>query len=117
MKLRWNGVEGCFFDRAGRLIAFDPSVREAGSMACLINREALLEFLARNGYDILWTFLGEKIILNGNPLHARLELSGALHLKQGRLEGIVNFKLNPWKSENEDSCQTYTGRFTVPKTT
>jgi hypothetical protein len=117
MKLRWNGVEGCFSDRAGRLIAFDPSVREVGPMACLINREALLEFLDQNGYDILWTFLGEKIILNGNPLHARLELSGALRLKQGRLEGIVNFKLNPGKGANEDSCQTYTGRFTVPKTT
>lgn len=116
MKLRWNGVEG-FFEQAGRLIAFDPSVREVGPMACLINREALLEFLDQNGYDILWTFLGEKIILNGNPLHARLELSGALRLKEGHLEGIVNFKLNPRKSANEDSFQTYTGKFTIPKTT
>ncbi len=36
MNLRWNGVEGCFFDERGELIAFDPSVREVGSNACLI---------------------------------------------------------------------------------
>lgn len=95
MQLQWNGIESCFFNRAGHLIVFDPSVREIGPIACLINREALLQFLNQNGYDILWTLLGEKIILNGNPLHARLELSGAFRFKDGQLEGKVNFKLNP----------------------
>jgi hypothetical protein len=99
MKLKWNGVEGYFFNQAGHLIAFDPSIREAGPIACLINREALIKFLNQNGYDILWTFLGEKIILNDNPLHGRLEMSGAFRLLNNELKGKVNFELKLFNNE------------------
>lgn len=82
MDLHWNGVEGNFFDNKGNLIAFDPSVRMCGPGALLINRDALLEFLNDNGYDVLWTILGEKNIIAEKMSHngwkGRLELSGAI---------------------------------------
>jgi hypothetical protein len=115
MKLQWNGVDGCFFDQAGNLIVYDPSVKETGSNMCLMNREALMNFLDNNGYDIFWTFLGEKIILKGNPLHARLELTGAFRLTHGKLEGTVNFKLNHSSSDGQDSQQSHVGKFAIPK--
>ena len=93
INLRWNGVEGCFFDAQGNLIAFDPSVTEFGSNACLIKREALLKFLDKNNYDIFWTVLGEKMIINGSPKYGRLELSGAFRLQNGKLVSKINSKL------------------------
>lgn len=92
MNLHWDGVEGCFFDDRGELIAFDPSVGEAGSNACLIKYDALLKLLNENGYDILWTLLGEKIILNGEPRYGRLELSGAFRIHNGKITGVINPK-------------------------
>jgi hypothetical protein len=93
MNLRWNGVEGCFFNERGELIALDPSLREAGPTACLVKYDALLKFLSENGHDILWTFLGEKIILNGSPRHGRLKLSGAFRIQNDQVKGVVNSKL------------------------
>ncbi len=92
MNLHWNGEERHFLNEEGDLIAFDPSVREAGSNACLIQYEALLSYLNKNDYDILWTLLGEKILLNGSPRHGRLELSGAFRIQNGNLIGKINDK-------------------------
>jgi hypothetical protein len=94
MDLRWNGVEGYFFDDNGNLIAFDPSVRTSGPGALLINRDAFLKFLDDYGYDILWTISGEKAILGGrmsrDDWKGRLELSGAYRIREGKVEGIIN---------------------------
>lgn len=93
MDLRWNGIEGHFYDAQDNLVVFDPSVREFGSGACLVRREALLKFLNKNNYDILWTFLAEKMVINGYPHHGRLELSGAFRLQNGKLVSTINSKL------------------------
>jgi len=92
MGLRWNGVEGYFFDDSGDLIAFDPSVRTPGPGALLINRDALLKFLNENGYDILWTVVGEKNIIGGrrDDWKGRLELSGAYRIHENRIDGAIN---------------------------
>jgi hypothetical protein len=65
MELHWNGIEGCFIDKAGQLIAIDPSVREPGSSALLVHRSALLDFLDKHGYAIMWTLLGERRLIGG----------------------------------------------------
>ena len=92
MGLRWNGVEGYFFDDSGDLIAFDPSVRTPGPGALLINRDALLKFLNENGYDILWTVVGEKNIIGGrrDDWKGRLELSGAYRIHENQIDGAIN---------------------------
>lgn len=93
MGLRWNGVEGQFFDHRGRLIAFDPSVKTPGPGALLINRDVFLKFLNDNGYDILWTIIGEKNIIGGRILQdnwkGRLELSGAYRIHENKVDGAI----------------------------
>jgi hypothetical protein len=93
MQLDWNGSEGNFFDSHGKLIAFDPSLKEPGSNASLVRQDSLLDFLQKNDYDILWTLLGEKCIFDGMNFHGRLELSGAFCLQNGTPTGVVNHKL------------------------
>jgi len=94
MGLRWNGVEGHFYDSKGNLTAFDPSTTALGPGALVINRDALLGFLKKNGYGILWTIFGEKNIFGGKPddWKGRLELSGAYRIHRNRVEGVFNTK-------------------------
>ena len=92
MGLQWNGVEGRFFDSQGKLVAYDPSVRTPGIGALLIQRESFLKFLNDNGYDILWTMLGEKLIHNKLSSSGLTELSGAYRLLDGKLHGTINPK-------------------------
>jgi hypothetical protein len=94
MGLRWNGVEGYFFDDRDNVIAFDPSVRTPGPGALLINRDAFLKFLNENGYDILWTIIGEKNIIGVqrslNDWKGRLEVSGAYRIHESKVDGAIN---------------------------
>ena len=93
--LQWNGVEGQFFDEDGNLIAFDPSVRVTGPGSLLISRDVLLKFLNDNGYDILWTIVGEKNIIGEmarDEWKGRLKLSGAYRIHDGKLCGKMNKK-------------------------
>lgn len=94
MGLRWNGVEGHFIDIQGNLIAFDPSVKVSGPGALLINKDALLRFLNENGYDILWTILGEKRIIGGGMSQSewkgRLEINGVYRIYNEKFEGVIN---------------------------
>jgi hypothetical protein len=98
MNLRSNGIEGYFFDDKGNLVAFDPSVRNAGPGALLINREALLKFLNENGYEILWTLLGEKMATSGRvapeTILGRLEISGAYRILKNEIVGKINSRLS-----------------------
>ncbi|MGB7293939.1 MAG: hypothetical protein WBD99_17355 [Thermodesulfobacteriota bacterium] len=100
MSLRWNGVEGHFFDEKGNLIAVDPSIKASGPGALLLNRNALLKFMDDNGYDVLWTILGEKYIVGGRmspeDYKGHLEISGAYRLNDGRkVEGVISGKFFP----------------------
>ena len=94
MKLRWNGVEGSWFDDDGTPVALEPSVRACGPGALLMNRDKLLKFLYDNDYDIVWTVLGEKTILSSrtklDSFVGRLEISGAYRIHGDELEGQVN---------------------------
>jgi hypothetical protein len=98
MGLRWNGVEGHFFNDKGDLIAFDPSIETSGPGALLIKRDAFRKFLNDNGYDVLWTILGEKNLIGGHLSHenwkGRLELSGAYRIRENRIEGAINTRFH-----------------------
>ncbi len=96
LKLRWNGVEGHFFDERGNLIAFDPSVQTTGPGVLVIKKDAILKYLNDNGLSILWTVVGEKYLLGGRLSQeeylGRLVISGAYTIKKGKLEGKLNTK-------------------------
>jgi len=96
MCLCWKGVEGYFYDNKGNLVVLDPSVRTPGPGALLINRDVFLKFLNDNGYDLLWTILGEKNIIGGrmspDDWKGRLELTGTYRIHKHNIEGVVNPK-------------------------
>jgi hypothetical protein len=95
MNLRWNGIEGHFFNHNGELIAFDPSVKNAGPGTLLIKKDKFLRFLDDNGYAMLWTLLGEKNDYTGGVMsdlwrnRGRLELSGAYIVLNEEVKGTM----------------------------
>jgi hypothetical protein len=66
MNLHWRGIEGHFYDAAGNLVAFDPSVSSTGPGALLVDRELFLKHLDEQGHTLLWVVTGEKVIITGN---------------------------------------------------
>jgi hypothetical protein len=97
MNLRWNGVEGHFFNEEGELVAFDPSVRNPGPRALLLNKAKFLEFLNKSGYDILWTMFGEKYDYHHSPgpnWEGRVELSGAYRVLDSKVDGVLNARFS-----------------------
>jgi hypothetical protein len=81
MHLNWLGREGKLFDRAGILVALDPSVETKGPSALLVRREPLLKWLRENQSRLLWTLVGEKQIMGRTialeELQGWVEVSGA----------------------------------------
>jgi hypothetical protein len=62
--LWWDGKDGfCYIN--GRTIFRDPSVMELGPEALLADADDLLERLEKLGLRLIWTILGEKLILGG----------------------------------------------------
>lgn len=98
LDLDWMGKEGHYYDKNENLIAFDPSVLEIGPSALLIKRKALLEYLNKNEYAVIWIVTGEKRIIGGSMRRedwkGRLDISGLYYLKGGKLEDLVKFKHN-----------------------
>ena len=92
MGLRWNGVGSDFFDDNGNLMAFDPSVQVSGPGALLMNRDALERFLLDNGYDIIWTVIGEKNVIGVSISRSRLELSGTYRRRGPDFEEAIRTK-------------------------
>jgi hypothetical protein len=91
MGLSWSGIEGHFFNGEGQLVAFDPTVRERGPSALLINKGIFLSFLKEKGYEIFWTILGEKMFIEPwkGQSKGRLEISGAYRILNQKVVGKV----------------------------
>jgi hypothetical protein len=89
MELHWSGNAGHFDDKAGNLIAYDPSIQESGPRVLLIRRDRFLEFLEEQDYAVLWVLLGEKNLIGGNigpdNWKGRLVISGTCTIANGEL--------------------------------
>lgn len=98
MGLRWNGREGRFYDAAGRLIAFDPSVSSTGPSTLLINRERLRSYLNGRGYTMLWAVTGEKVVITGNipgdDWPGRLNILGVYRMDGNSIRGELLTQLS-----------------------
>lgn len=101
LQLKWNGCEGKFFDSAGQLIAFDPSISESGPSSLLIRKEVFCAFLKKNGYAMFWTLLGQKQVLSDSPgWEGDLEISGTYRLDDGKITGNFSTSLKTPHKEN-----------------
>jgi hypothetical protein len=92
MKLSWRGREGCWYNAAGDLVAFDPSVQQQGPHVLLAKRDALLAFLEKQNLTLFWTLLGEKRTIGGpvgrsHDYKGHLEISGGYVLETTKLVG------------------------------
>lgn len=94
MGLSWNGDEGRYYDSGGKLIAFDPSVREIGPGALLVRKESFMTFLRANEYDLLWIVRGEKNLIGGSMMPGEstgfLDITGVYRFAGNEIQGVVN---------------------------
>lgn len=92
MGLQYSKDIGVWVNEASEIICFDPSVKYGGS-SCLLVKEAEFEkFLLENNLHIIWTCLGQKMILDGlsSRFPAGLEFSGIFTLDgEGVLQGGI----------------------------
>lgn len=66
MELRMmNGGFPIYVDKSDREIFYDPSLREAGPAAALIDRDAFLQLLERENLSAVWIIAGEKNAYGG----------------------------------------------------
>lgn len=91
MDLTWTDREAHFYDKAGNLVAFDPSVHSAGPSVLLVNRELFMKYISDNGYSIIWVVTGEKVVItstfSGEDWHGRLHLFGLFSTQEGKVLG------------------------------
>ncbi len=100
MELHHEYLDGRFFDKKGNLITLTTSVFEENfPSALLIDKQALIDFLDKNGFAIFWILLGEKQLiggsLSGKDFVGRLEISGTYTTNmKGNIIGKMNSKFN-----------------------
>jgi len=93
MNLQHKYLDGRFFNKNGNLITLVTSIfEEIFPSALLIDKQALIDFLDKNGYAVFWTLLGEKQLIGGSisrkDFVGRLEISGVYALDdKGKIYG------------------------------
>jgi len=90
LSLSWRGQDFRYVNSDGRLTAWDPSARERGPHALLIDKEAFARFLEEEGLSLVWTVLGEKQILGERVIsRGRFEVCGAMVLEDDAVRLIA----------------------------
>lgn len=90
MGLTWRGIEGQFHNSSHELVTLDPSIREEGPRALLFSKPALVDFLAREEYEIFWTVLGEKQVVwnrSFDEYPGQFKINGVYRLIDGKVSG------------------------------
>lgn len=63
MGVAWNGADGRWFTGVGQLAFEDPTAREVGPSALIVDRAILTRFLRETGHTVVWTLGGERRVL------------------------------------------------------
>jgi hypothetical protein len=93
MGLKFARKTGYLENSAGELVCFDPSLFDGGTHSLIMNKKKFQNFLDEYDLDIVWTLLGEKMIIGGRSSEyiGRMEISGTFHLnKNSQIDGNVN---------------------------
>jgi hypothetical protein len=92
--------DGLFLDKPDSLVAYDPSLREAGTGCLLVRKEPFEAILANHGYTLFWTLLGEKNIYYDRSAverivpFGRLVINGGYALQASKITGGFNSSFN-----------------------
>jgi hypothetical protein len=65
-----NGKELSYADDSGKVMFFDPTIKEPGPRAALVDRDAFLNYLKCEGLEAVWVIACEKEVRGGKP-HGR----------------------------------------------
>ncbi len=91
MGLKSGEVEGSFNDENGTMVCFAAEAVYASKPHLLVKKEPFLTMLRDNGFEIVWTLLGEKSVIGGSLTsshhYGRQEFSGAFYYEDSQLTG------------------------------
>ncbi|HGM6986349.1 ATP-binding protein [Serratia marcescens] len=91
MGLKYGEVEGGFNDKNGTMVCFAAEAVHASTAHLLVKKEPFLTMLSDNGFEIVWTLLGEKGVIGGsltsNHHYGRQEFSGSFYFEGNQLIG------------------------------
>ncbi|MEQ9920338.1 AVAST type 2 anti-phage system protein Avs2 [Pectobacterium brasiliense] len=91
MGLKSGEIEGSFNDKNGIMVCFAAEAVHASKAHLLVKKEPFLTMLSDNGFEIVWTLLGEKGVIGGsltsNHHYGRQEFSGAFYFEGNQLIG------------------------------
>jgi hypothetical protein len=93
--LFWQGTEGEYHSRGGQLVVFDPSVRNPGPGALLVNRDILRACLEDEGCELFWIINGEKNIFGRGDYKGRLRAEGVYGVDGEEVTGSLNYEFLP----------------------
>lgn len=85
MDLRNGEEESKFVDKTGNLIFQDPALGTNAHTVLLVNKKIFLRFLKDNGYDIVWTLLGEKQIFGTRNSTGYMSITGVSYYNKASL--------------------------------
>jgi hypothetical protein len=91
MGLKHAEAEGSYEDKDGNIVCFAAEALNDSKAYLLIKKKPFLRMLNENDLDIVWTLLGEKIVIGGsigsNHHYGRIEFSGSFYFDDNRLKG------------------------------
>lgn len=91
MHLTSGEIEGSLKDQNGTIVCFAAEAIHSSKAHLLVKKEPFLKMLSENGFEIVWTLLGEKGVIGGsltsNHHYGRQEFSGAFYFDNNQLKG------------------------------
>jgi len=94
LDLKYSEVEGFLLNSNGEMICFDPSATTPSISCLLVRKPDFLKVLAENDLEIIWTSVGEKLVIGGhfnrNDWVGRLNISDVVYFDSGVLKNITH---------------------------
>lgn len=111
-----NGRELTYVDATGTVRFFDPSVAELGPQAALVDRDAFLAMLKREGLSAIWVIAGEKSVY-GSPDPGRGFGGRVFHSAVYRLQNDNFVREICWKREDpsQEQLKMFFGDQLIPE--
>nr|WP_057927205.1 AVAST type 2 anti-phage system protein Avs2 [Burkholderia ambifaria] len=94
LKAGWSGISATYVDKAGTVVAFDPTANVPGPSAFLVRKDNLQELLQTHDLAVCWVIQGEKIDAAGSPnyrVHARRSFHGVFIWDGVKMVGSYSF--------------------------
>lgn len=97
LDLQYSKVEGQLLNRNHEIVCFDPSAVTPTLSCLLVRKNDLLKVLAENDLEIIWTSVGEKLIIGGHFNRSdwvgRLNISDVIYFESGILKHSSHYEM------------------------